>query len=321
MQHKGIVIYPEELSDYWIDRISDSGLNFLGIHPRGGNLKGKPIEEAIEWIKKPETQKLVEKAESLGIAVEYEMHALSWLIPRDLFEKYPEWFRMDENGERTSDYNCCASNKLALEYLSERAAELAKIFKTASGRYHFWTDDVPFPKCHCPECEGITASDEAMKVYNAINAGIRSVHSGAGQSYLAYDNMIDGPNTIKPDEGIFVEYAPMKRNLTRPMCDPESEMNKEATAPIEHLIKTFGSKNAQVLDYWLDNSWFSDWKEPIRRFGYSPDIVAIDSAWYEKQGFETITSFGIYLGEKYYKLFGEHFDIYSYSKALGSLGK
>ena len=75
------------------------------------------------------------------------------------------------------------------------------------------------------------------------------------------------------------------------------------------------------IDYWLDNSWFSQWKKPIRRFAFSPDIVAIDSAWYEKQGFETISCFGIYLGEEYYNLFGEHFDIQSYSKALGCLNK
>lgn len=321
MQYKGIVIYPEELSDYWLDRIGDCGINFLGIHPMGGNLQGKPIEDAIAWIKKPETQRLLQKAERLGIVVEYEMHALSWLLPRDMFSENPDWFRMDENGVRTNDYNCCASNEQALQYISKRAAELAQIFKTTTGRYHFWTDDVPSPKCHCPECSKITASDEAMKIYNAINEGIRSVYPEAKQSYLAYDNMITAPQNVKPDEGIYLEFAPMLRNLTRPLCDPESEMNRKAVDPVEGLIATFGTKDAQVLDYWLDNSWFSDWKMPIRRFAFSPDIVAFDSAWYEKQGFETITSFGIYLGEEYYNRYGEHFDIATYSKALGAISE
>ncbi|MBP3437512.1 MAG: DUF4838 domain-containing protein [Clostridia bacterium] len=319
MRYKGIVIYPEELSDYWLDRVADSGMNFLGIHPMGGNLQGKPIAEAIEWVQRPETQRLLERAESLGIAVEYEMHALSWLMERELFAEHPDWFRMDENGERTNDYNCCASSEEGLAHLTERAAKLASIFKTPTGRYHFWTDDVPKPKCHCPKCREISAADETMKIYNAINRGIQSVDPNGCQSYLAYDNVIDGPDTVKPDKGIYLEFAPMLRNTQRTICDPESEMNKRAVAPIRRLIELFGTKDAQVLEYWLDNSWFSDWKMPIRRFAFSPDIVAIDSAYYEKCGFETITTFGIYLGEDYYKSFGEHFDVHSYSKAVGKL--
>ena len=109
----------------------------------------------------------------------------------------------------------------------------------------------------------------------------------------------------------------MERNLTRPMNDPESEKNVKVTAPLPYLLETFGTKNAQVLEYWLDNSWFSGWKWPIQRFAYSPDLVALDSAWYEKLGFETMTSFAIFLGKDYYDRFGEHFDIATYSKALG----
>ena len=45
--------------------------------------------------------------------------------------------------------------------------------------------------------------------------------------------------------------------------------------------------------------------------------VALDSAWYEKLGFETMTSLAIFLGKDYYDRFGEHFDIATYSKALG----
>jgi len=321
MHHKGLVIYPEDLSDYWIDRINGSGLNFLGIHPVGGNTKGKAVANAIEWVKSSETQRLLNRATEIGIDVEYEIHALSWLLPRELISKQPEWFRMNESGERTADFNCCASNPQVLEYIAERSAKLAKIFKTSTGRYHFWTDDVPHSKCCCSRCMEMTASDEALTVYNAINSGIRSVYSGAGQSYLAYDDMIKGPEHVKPADGVYLEYAPMQRNLTRPMSDPESEKNRKETSSLKRLLKVFGCENSQVLDYWLDNSWFSDWNRPIRRFRFSPDIVALDSVWYEKLGFETITSFACYLGEEYYNLHGEHLDVLAYSKALGNIKK
>ena len=321
MQYKGIVIYPEELSDYWLDRLEGTGLNFLGIHPVGGNTQGKAIEDAIEWIRLPETRRLIDRAERLGIAVEFEMHALSWLIPRSLFETQPEWFRMNENGERVADSNCCFSHPEVLEYTAERSAELAKIFETSRGRYQFWGDDVANPRCNCPRCREMSGSDAVMMFYNAVNEGIRSVFPGAGQSYLAYDDVIVPPEHVTPADGIFLEYAPMKRNLTRPMWDPESEMNKKSIEPVGRLLEVFGHKNAQVLDYWLDNSWFSGWKKPIQRFRCLMDVVGQDAIWYERAGFETITSFAIYLGEEYYKTFGEHFDVDTYSKMLGTVLK
>ncbi len=33
-----MIIHPEELSFRWIDRLADSGITTLGIHPRGGEL-------------------------------------------------------------------------------------------------------------------------------------------------------------------------------------------------------------------------------------------------------------------------------------------
>ncbi|MBQ8683687.1 MAG: DUF4838 domain-containing protein [Clostridia bacterium] len=321
MHYKGIVIHPDELSNYWLDRLEGTDINFLGIHPVGKSYHGETVAEAVEWVQKPETQQLLQRAEAMGIAVEYEMHALNWLIPRELFAEHPDWFRMNENGERVADYNCCPSNPEVLEYLADRAAELAGIFKTSSGRYHFWTDDVPEPKCHCPKCRELTASDEAVLMYNAMNKGVRRAQPDAGVSYLAYDIAIDAPEKVKPDEGIFLEFAPMKRNTSRAICDPESEMNKQAIAPVGRLLEVFGHKNAQVLEYWLDNSWFSGWARPMKRFDFPRDIVALDSAWYDRAGFETMTCFACYLGEEYHETTGDEVDIEAYSQALGILAK
>ncbi len=319
MHYKGIVIHPDELSDFWLDCLEDTDINFLGIHPVGKSANGETVAEAIQWIQMPETQRLLERAASMGIVVEYEMHTLNWLLPRELFADHPDWFRMNEHGQRVADYNCCASNPEALAFLEERAAELAEIFRTSTGRYHFWTDDVPNPKCHCPRCRELTASDEALLMYNAMNRGVRRVQPDAGVSYLAYDDAIATPEKVVPDEGVYLEYAPMKRNVTRAIFDPESEMNRQAIASLEGLLKAFGTKNAQVLEYWLDNSWFSNWERPMRRFDFPRDVVALDSIWYERLGFETITCFACYLGEEYYETTGDRIDIAAYAAALGTL--
>ena len=111
MRHTGIIIYQSELSDYWVDRIKDTGLNFIGVHPVSEKgLGGRTVAELVDWVKAPKTRRLLDRLAEMGVDVEYEMHALSWLLPRDMFSKHPEWFRMNENGERVADYNCCPSN-------------------------------------------------------------------------------------------------------------------------------------------------------------------------------------------------------------------
>ncbi len=62
---------------------------------------------------------------ALGFKVEFEYHATSWLFPREEFQNHSEWFRMDEQGERTQDVNLCPSNPDALAYIETRAELLA----------------------------------------------------------------------------------------------------------------------------------------------------------------------------------------------------
>ena len=69
MHYKGIVIHPDELSDYWLDRLEGTDINFLGIHPVGKSYYGETVAEAVEWVQKPETQRLLERAAAMGIAV------------------------------------------------------------------------------------------------------------------------------------------------------------------------------------------------------------------------------------------------------------
>ncbi len=83
-----------------------------------------------------------------------------YLLPADEFETHPEWFRMTEEGERTPDFNLCASNEEALDYFAEQAAALAKKLYRNSDRYFLWLDDVKNSSCHCPQCQKLTPSDQ-----------------------------------------------------------------------------------------------------------------------------------------------------------------
>ena len=301
---RGILVHPEELDEIWLDDIQKADINLLGLHPVGGNHADETLAEAIDRHNTPAFQSLLRKARDMGIQVEYEAHALRYLMPKELFSKHPDWFRMDEKGERQVDFNMCASNEEALEYLAGRAAELTQALDTGSKRHFWWSDDVAGSTCHCPACRDLSPSDQLMSITNAIHRGVRRVQPDGMTAFLAYHDTMTPPEKVLPDEGIFLEYAPIQRDSHRPINDADCAENVRETKGLEELIAFFGKKNAQVLEYWVDNSRFSGWKKPPKYMELDEAVMREDVRYYEKLGFESITSFGCYLGEDYRQLHG-----------------
>lgn len=313
LKRRGVVIDPEEFDDVWERRIYDAGINVLGLHP---NPKGRPAAQVIESFLTEQNRAAIERLERSGISVEWEMHTLSWLLPRQLFDRHPDWFRMNEKGERTPDFNLCTSSEGALETVSAAAAELAKLFRPKSNRYYFWLDDVAQSGCRCPECSRLSCADQALKAYNAIARGIRRVNPEAKQCYLAYHDTNAVPRQVQPEEGIFLEYAPMVRDFDKCIADASSEKNSRESRQLAGLLDFFGREGAQVLDYWLDNSLFSGWKKPPKPFRLYRDTLKMDIRYYRELGFESITTFACYLGKEYTDLYPEPEDIIEYGRVL-----
>ena len=300
---RGILIHPAELSETWTERVCASTLSVFGLHPVGGGKAHESMEDLIR--REPILRPRLARIGAAGIAVEHEMHALRWLLPADLFADHPDWFRMDEKGGRTADFNLCPSNKDALEYLAERAALIAKILPAPSHRYHFWIDDVRHAFCHCAECKKYSVSDQAMLTYNAIVRGLRRTDPAAKQCYLSYHATLEAPRTVTPEAGIYLEYAPMDRDFAAPLADAANEKNRAQTAALPDLFACFGKADAAACEYWLDNSMYSRWTKPPKPMVYNAAVTEADLAFYEGCGFAAATTFGCYLGEEYEALHGE----------------
>lgn len=305
----GIIIHNHEISTYWIDRLREAKehgakLDILALHPVGGRNATDSLNGLVAQVKTPEFRAFTEQVADLGMQLEYEMHTLSWLLPRDEFAHHPTWFRQNEAGQRTPDANLCCSNEEALTYLEERTAHLATLLPQSGNRYFFWLDDIAGARCHCPKCRELTTSDQAMTTINRMLRGLRRVNPRATLCYLAYIDMIAPPTHVRPEEGIFLEYAPIKRDLARPMSDPTCEKNAAEAQHLAPLLNYFGTENAQVLEYWMDNSLNCRWKLPYKKLPFYPEVIAADAAYYRSLGFEHLTSFGCFLGEDYAAEFG-----------------
>lgn len=306
LERRGIIVHPEELDSKWLDDIAQAGINVLGLHPVGGWRADQTLREAVERHQTPEFQALLKQAKEMGVTVEYEAHALRYLLPKSLFEAHPEWFRMNAEGERTPDHNMCACNEEALEYLAASTAKLTEALDTGSDRFFWWADDVEGGAvCHCEKCRDLSPSDQLMKITNAMLRGIKRIKREGKIAFLAYHDALVPPAKVAADEGIFLEYAPIGRDSHRPMNDPDCTENAAEGHALKELIEFFGKENSQVLEYWMDNSRFSGWKKPPKAMLLDEAVMKEDVKYYRSLGFESITSFGCYLGADYRELHGQ----------------
>ncbi|MEE1102652.1 MAG: hypothetical protein U0L21_00750, partial [Alistipes sp.] len=132
-QTRGVVLFwddvnkPEKLD--WIKLCKDANLNTISVY-------------AHDNVRQQEDYKsFLERCKAEGLHIDYEEHAISILLPRTHFAEHPEWFRMDENGVRVADANCCPSSEEALEVIAKNAKKVAKLRQPTNHKHFFWLDD------------------------------------------------------------------------------------------------------------------------------------------------------------------------------------
>ena len=303
MSGKGFILAHTELDERMTERLKESGLDLVGIHPGGGETAAILLDELLEYLKKPSFKAMLAELENHGIELEYELHALNWLLPKDILDQNETWKRVDSEGNRTEKYNFCVSADGVMDYISDRAYYLASQLRQKSHRYNIWMDDVKDGYCHCEKCASLTASDQTMLFCKAVLRGLRRYDPKATQSFLAYYDTLEAPKTVPHEEGIFLEYAPIERWTN----GSEHEIKS-----VPALIEYFGDKDAKVLEYWVDNSLFSKWKKPPVKCIFDKERMKRDIKAYRNAGFKDMTSFGLYLGTEYTNLHGE-FSIKEYA--------
>ncbi|MBO5701177.1 MAG: DUF4838 domain-containing protein [Clostridia bacterium] len=309
----GMIVHPGELSKKWIDRLADAGINTLGIHPEGGKDAPKSLERLLGLLRTPEYRALIDYARSRGLEVEYECHAAGYLMDRALFAEHPEYFRMNEAGDRIPDWNFCVSNEDALTLFAKRAAALALNLYGSSKNFYFWMDDGRGIHCQCPKCRALSPSDQQ---YIALRAALREIRKHipeARLAYLAYIDTIQPPTIARSEDGLFLEYAPFEK-YTAKGEDSAIRIERER-GMIAPLLKYFGGEDAKVLEYWYDNSLFSNWKKPPARFSLNADAMSRDIRDYRAMGFDRISTFACFLGNDYEELYGE-VDVMPFAKAF-----
>ena len=298
-----LIVHPHELDTDWIDRMVGLGVSVLGIHPEGGPTSHENVSRDLTRFDTPEFRSLIDYAHARGLRVEYELHVARYLMPQHLFSEHPEWFRMDENGERIADFNFCVSNREALSFVADRALELSKHLYGSSPNYCLWLDDVKGRFCNCPSCKKLSPSDQNLTAMNAIVAALRRKHPNATLAYLAYYEGVTPPTQVSPAPGIFLEYAPFERYYPRKVS---RQLDERDRAELEALLQVFDAQTAWVLEYWFDNSYYTRRAESRTPVPFTPDNARIkeEIQWYADRGITQLSSFACFLGKEYQRLHG-----------------
>ncbi len=296
---RGVVITPEDLTlTDWPERAKSAGLTTIGLHaPKSPRLLAK-------YVQSDSGQKFLGTCRRLGLAVEYELHAMQDLLPRRLFDGSPELFRMDDKGVRVREWNLCVHSERAMQIVASNAVDLARTLRPTTGRYFYWGDD-GCPWCHCRHCAALSDSDQSLLVANRILDAVRTVDPRAQIAHLAYDNTLVPPRQVKPKPGIFLEYAPIHRRYDMPFERAADAETRQQFAMLDANLEVFDRSNAQALEYWLDASLFSKWKRPAVKVPFDPKVLAADLNTYARRGIRHVTTFAVYLDAEYVSRYGD----------------
>jgi hypothetical protein len=305
---RGVVLIPEDftLAD-WPERARRIGLTTLALH------HGRSVLEVLKFANSDPGQEALRRARKLGLAIEYELHAMSDLLPRSKFAHDPSLFRMDERGNRVPDSNLCVHSAPALELVAENAVILARKLRPSTGRYFYWGDDGR-PWCRCPKCRGLSDSEQALVLENTLIKALRRLDPGAQLAHLAYANTLQAPRQVRPEPGVFLEYAPIKRRYDIPYAAQKD--GEDGLANLEASLRVFPAGTAQVLEYWLDVSRFSGWKHPAKELPWNREVFLADLDCYARRGLRHVTSFACYIDADYVNRYGEPQALADYGAGL-----
>jgi hypothetical protein len=307
---RGVVLVPEDLTlEDWPERAQRAGLTTIALHHQNSP------KAVANLIQSDQGQQFLEACRRLRLEVEYELHAMKELLPRNLFAKDPSLFRMNQQGERTPDANLCVHSRRALEIVGEHATALAKVLRPTTSRYFFWGDDGQ-PWCRCPKCRELSYSDQALLLENHVYKALREQNDKALLAHLAYSRTLAPPNQVKPEEGVFLEYAPMKRRYDIPYSQQTDRTQVDDLHLLDANMKVFHSETAQVLEYWLDVSRFSEWKKPAVKLPWNRKVLLEDLDTYYSRGIRHITTFAVWIDADYLKRYGEPTFIAEYGAGL-----
>lgn len=257
----------------WIDFCAKMRLNRLAFHYTW---------PARDWYIQLRPQ-LLPELKKRGMEIEVGGHFLSTFLPRTLFPEHPNWFRMNERGNRINDFNLNPFNPEALDYLASGASQYLEQMPEAS-LFHLWADDIDGGGWSRESGkDNYSSSDQALLVSNFLVKKIREEIPKANLAYLAYHDTVIPPRLVKPEAGLIYLYAPRERCYAHALNDPTCDLNRRYAQALEDGLLAFGGANAEVFEYYTDQILYENMTNPPL-----PEVISADLKFYRELGIPAV---------------------------------
>ena len=313
---KSIIVSPEDCRNTdWVKKAADAGFDTLALHSGG---RRHDLLEALAEFRTPEFRT---RCANAGLSLEYEEHAAETFLPSELRAAHPEYFACGEDGVRQSGERAgwCPSAPGMRERIADGAEKLARALRPSSRNYYFWGADSKECICRCLECAKFSRADLNVMNANMIAEGILRADPQARVALLAYTpGTFELPEKVVPHEALFLEFAPFHRHYDVPLSDPADEVNSRFRADLLKLLTFFPAERVHVLEYWLDVSYFSCWRRPLKKIGCPPEVMRRDLEFYYTLGIRNFATFAVMMDETYFAQFGDE-ELYACGRALNEL--
>jgi hypothetical protein len=195
--------------------------------------------------------RIAAEARKRGLTLQFGGHHLPTLLPRDEFERHPDWFPL-RNGARNPKYNVCTATPELREYLARRTEDFLTRFPGADV-YHMWADDIRGGGwCECATCGAMSPSDQALLATNLVAEAVARALPSAKVAHLAYHDTLEPP-TIEPHENVTALFAPRERCYAHAIDDSACERNvPDYWEPFMRFARLFPAGRMQVFEYYSD---------------------------------------------------------------------
>ncbi len=186
------------------------------------------------------------------------------------------------------------------------------ILPSTMNDFFLWAADKYLAPCRSELYKNYSVSDVVLWFSNQMARTLREVRPQGRFAYLAYLGTEEPPENIKPESGVFLEWAPIRQSFAKSIDDPSSALSRDYRRKLERNLQIFKASGTQVLGYWLDDTLFS--RTNYGRLPYSPDALRRELAYYHRLGIPDITTFGVIVGRDYFSAMRlrPYFSIHSY---------
>lgn len=270
-RHRG-VYYGGMTHDFtveqWLEFYAKLRFNAVGLH--GPELKEKNLPVR------------------LGLRLETGGHGYRDLLPRKLFQRKPDLFRMgqpeDFGGKRIADYNSCAAHPESRKIIRESfRSQVLEAHSSGCHALHLWPDDLPGGGwCLCPHCRGIAPSDQAMLAMRNLAEVVSQEKLPMRVPMLAYHDTVRPAWDVPPTKETFLLFAARERCYGHRLSDPSCARNRYYMRALAGwMAKYKGIDDAHTFEYYSDQILFRGLHP------YIPAVIAGDMEDYQRVGIES----------------------------------